>query len=583
MRWLVWLLFACSHVLAADEKPPDGKKNETKKEKKQPGYGDANFHVHLKGLRTNEGQLEPSFESYNSGTYTIRIDDPTIDEVVLTPILNLRKYQPRFTPKITLNDEVVEYAPIRTIEVPIALNQSFSGFDQDFELTVADPEAGYIIGNTMTYYIKIIQDPSPHVTDMTKLKVKDYDGNDIYQVNSTHTNRFTFITNPDVKKVYIDFACQPHEDAVVMRINGHDAYTPYELALDLSSSDVCLTCAYVDDEFTPDGEISRTYLVEVQRNETLGDVALSLNAIPRIGHCQMDTDTHWHCSSHYKNFQLIASWNVTDATLLITDTATGVEFHMINNIPTIVELDSGSHSYDITLSAGEHIRKYAMDVTLVGTKTGLVLEDLPVLLGLWWGQGDCSKVGKKYVCWVKQERINLVVHFSQSDRITAKWKMVDQYGAPSTLDIEMGMPSPAFDIEPGVEKHLTLSLKSGKDSVEYAVGINRSDGGKHDNLRKSAESHPMSVEEENRRKREEQLEKMKKAQRKSLGTTMLNAVFNKNSDGKSDGDSKNGDGDRFSKDSKDSKDSKNRKSDGDGDDSKIEGKEKEEKTHFLFW
>lgn len=527
MRW--WLLLCAAHTLATDTtKPPEGKKNKTK-EHKQPGWGSPHFHVHLKGLRTNEGTLDPKFDPLLSGTYTLRIDDPTVDEVVLTPILKLRQYQPRFTPKITLNDKEIAYEPISTIEVIVPLNESYAGFDHDFELTIADPESGYISGNSMTYYINIIQDPSPHVTDMTKLKVTDYDGNEIYKVNSTHTNRFGFITQPEIKSVFIDFACQPNEDAVTARINGHDAYTPYELVLDSTLSDVCLTCAYTDDEFTPGGEISRTYLIEVERNATLGNVALSFNVVPRIGRCHMDTETHWMCTSRYKNFQLISSWNVTDATLEITDTRQGMHFHMLNNIPTIVELEKGTQNYDITLAAGEHTRKYTMDITLLGTRGGLVLADLPVLLGLWWGQGECSKVGKKYVCWVKQDKINLVVHFSQSDLITAEWKSYDPvWDATTTYPVTMGLPSQAVDVAPGVEKKLVLHLYTKKESVKYDVSINLSDWDKDEAEKKKHDTHPMSVEEENEKKRDEKKKKLEESKKdKTARTTVLDAIFNK--------------------------------------------------------
>jgi len=508
-----WWLFLCAvvHTRAADTtKPPDGKKNKTK-DHKQPGWGSPHFHVHLKGLRTNEGAFEPKFDTLYSGTYTLKVDDPTVDEVVLTPILNLRKYQPRFTPKITLNDKEIAYEPINTIEVHVPLNDTYGGFDHNFELTIADPESGYISGNTMTYYINIIQDPSPHITDMSKLKVADAEGNEIYKVDSTHTNRFSFIAGPEIKSVFVDFACQPNDDEIVARINGHDAYTPYELKLESTLSDVCLTCAYTDDEFTPDGEISRTYLIEVERNATLGNVALALNVVPRIGHCHMDTDTHWMCTSKFKNFQLISSWNVSDATLEITDTRKGAHFHMMNNIPTIVELEKGTQNFDIKLAAGEHTRKYTMDVTLV-TQGGLVLADLPVLLGLWWGQGECSKVGKKYVCWVKQGRINLVVHYSQSDLITAEWISYDPvWDANSTIPITMGMPSQAIDVAPGVEKNLTLHLYTDKDSVTYDVSINLPDDDNDDSEKKGRkrDSHPMSVEEENKKKRDEKRRKKK--------------------------------------------------------------------------
>jgi len=141
------------------------------KPKRPPGWGKSRFHVQLKGCLANEGGMSPSFDPFSEGPYEIRAE-PEASSVIINPILDLRKYQPRFTPKITFGETVVDYVPTRTIDLVYNFS-SFTGYDETLPLTIADPGAGYLTGNSMTYYIRIKKMPNPAITSLKYLKLTD--------------------------------------------------------------------------------------------------------------------------------------------------------------------------------------------------------------------------------------------------------------------------------------------------------------------------------------------------------------------------------------------------------------------------
>jgi len=283
---------------------------------------------------------------------------------------------------------------------------------------------------------------------------------------------------------------------------------------------VLVTCAYSEEEFTPGGESTRTYVVRIKRNEVLRGTDVQLHSIPDNGHCKRTSKHKWSCTSRNEEFNLIASWNRSDATLTIVNDD-GVKTHLLRDAPTLLLLESGTRTYKLILAAGTHNRTFEVVIAQVGASNIVVLAEIPVLLDLWWGQGGCAKSENGYTCIAKQDAINIVVHYPHSDKIHAQLQTSDG----QLQNIQMGLPADVIMVGRRDVDHLLLKMWTEKEHIEYKVVVKRQVRETADNDKHAAivqESHPQTVAEE----REEAANKKKLRARKKQSSAALDFLSN---------------------------------------------------------
>ena len=105
--------------------------------------GDADYWVKFKNIRVSGGDLDPAFDP-DVGSHTLLIKDDNIGQLAITPELDIKNYSLLHSPKLRLNNEVIDYSPLDTVELKIKLNETIDAYDEAVTVSLEDPSAGPI-------------------------------------------------------------------------------------------------------------------------------------------------------------------------------------------------------------------------------------------------------------------------------------------------------------------------------------------------------------------------------------------------------------------------------------------------------
>lgn len=332
--------------------------------------GSVNYWVRLKTLGVSEGELrQKDGEEFVPGSedLEVTVENPDTTDLILTPELDLSKYNLLYTPKITLDGEEIKYSPLNAIEISIPLNENIGPLDQTFHLKIADPQGGWE-SEEKTYNIRVLQPPDfERVVSAQNITVtaggKAYDSDPPF---NTHNSNFLFALQDDVKQVEINLHC-PAVDKKVM-INGEEYDVGYKHKLDIegATATIIAQCKYWDAKWTNGSEIQRTYVLGFSRNAALHGTHLDLRMLAGQGShgnlCEKNNPLDWHagftCVTDHELASLIVRYNNSRAEVFLVNNATGIEYRLKYGMPVEVAVPKGAGrtNYQLVMRAGLHSR-----------------------------------------------------------------------------------------------------------------------------------------------------------------------------------------------------------------------------------
>lgn len=413
--------------------------------------GDPDFYVALHGLQVSEGMLDPKFDPATL-QYTVEIDNPDVQVLMVMPMLKLEKYDLLHTPKILVQGVTVDYSPVDPIRVPVLLNKTVGPLDMNVPITIQDPHhAGWFsTPKSRTYHIRVLQGPDTvGVVSAKAIDVIDHKGRVIPCVpefdEKSEQNNYEFDVYEDDGSVELTIHC--HTDATGLRMQGvdHPSGVPYNEPIKGAEAMVLAQCIYADDKWTHGQELQRTYMLHFSRNAHLAGTVLVLEGMPGEAICQ-EKSPGYVCTALKEQVHLIAEYNNSHAEVFL-EAEDGHEFRMKNGIPVLFPTPEGSQmKMKLVLAAGSHRR----DVEVIlqhGHGKVITVDDIIALLDpVVPSEGECQMFTDSFLCIASSQKVHsfhLILTYTYSDKIPMTMYTRD---GKFVQNITMGLPTKAIDI-----------------------------------------------------------------------------------------------------------------------------------------
>mmetsp|Transcript_46079 Transcript_46079/g.81086 ORF Transcript_46079/g.81086 Transcript_46079/m.81086 type:complete len:828 (+) Transcript_46079:87-2570(+) len=340
-------------------------------EPKMPG--DPKYCVDLESLGMSEGTLIPEFKRSKTGEggvqstsdYQLVINDEKAATLLITPQLQLSKYNLLHKPTLRFNGQDQEYSPLETIQLKVVLNETIGEYRQTQTLEVLDPKPAGLFQTQRghKYNINVVQKPDiEQIVRPLDIKVYDQDWEEIPDdppFNPESVGKRVHFLIPDkATSMHVKLFC--HSEATSLSYGGfqQDLGTTFDIDLKEPTASVLVQCQYKNERWTDNSIYDRTYVVTLTRNP--GNAMLRKTKVdllvwpPEDGSCtEEDKDSdlpYFECgTTSMKELGIIATYNNTKAVLEMVDKVDGEKYRMYNGLPTKISLGK---KYQLELKAG---------------------------------------------------------------------------------------------------------------------------------------------------------------------------------------------------------------------------------------
>jgi len=382
------LLLDIPHVVRASDSEADKEKNGDSEENKEGDkedaifdetkvakYGDKNFCVLLKDLKSSEGKVEPPFTPEGEH-FKVLVHNADARLLTLFITVDVTRYDINFAPEVRINDAVQKYRIIDgDIPLAIRLDEHIGEFDKTYNIEVRDPKpaTGFFAGAAAahTYVVRIMQAPDIvnevkakglHVYDRNKKEIFSKEGFDAESGVST----FHYGLYESVHQVTIKIDC--HDDAT------NESYDAQRYPLG-SSHSVNMTgpvltslaqCVYEAPLWTEGKAYEKTYTLQFNRIHELKTTEANLHMIPSQGKCYRaddhDVTQGFICQlkKGVKIAGLIPVVNNTKAELFLEGQGLH-HFRIFNGLPAQLDVSKGG-DYKFHMVTFDHKRVFPVQI-----------------------------------------------------------------------------------------------------------------------------------------------------------------------------------------------------------------------------
>lgn len=490
MRWLRWHLPCLAALLlrqvATDEEVDTG-----------PALpGDRDYWVKLKGLELSSGELTPEFDP-SVESYSVIVSNEDIVELVITPELDIGKYNLLHTPTIKLDGEEVTYSPLNTIQLSAHLDETPDGdpdigpVDRDVIVEISDPNGGYF-ASKMAYTIHVKQPPDfEQVIRAQGLVVKDNHNEEIhsvppFEVGSEETN-YKFDLGIHVQSLTVELSCPECATGLTYDGQAESLGSSHHMDVHGATNTLVVQCKYNSEEWTHGSDLQRTYVLTFERNAHLQGTFVELLLMPGQGECTQkvaaDWTQGWDCHSGEDSAEFIAEFNNSNAELSLFKQDSETRYRLYNGLPVAVPIPHADHTpFEVLLEAGEHQRMFPVDLhydapttpapsgppitthpagwvpswALTTLKPAFGFGSLNMRVRPRAGEGACIEIDETFVCKVTQAAVHLSIFYHMGSDIGGK---VEVGGVNiENHEVQMHLHQLLVPTDGGEARHVTLML-----------------------------------------------------------------------------------------------------------------------------
>lgn len=466
--------------------------------------GDKNYWVKLKGLELSSGELTPEFHP-DVESYSVIVSNEDIVELVITPELDIGKYNLLHTPTIKLDGEEVNYSPLNTIQLDVRLDENTDGdpsigpVDRDVIVEISDPNGGYF-ASKMAYTIHVRQPPDFEKVILAQgLVVTDNHNEEIrsvppFEAGSAETN-YKFDLGIHVESVVVELSCAECATGLTYDGQAEALGSVHHLDVHGATNTLVVQCKYKSDEWTHGSDLQRTYVLTFERNAHLQGTFIELLIMPGQGECSQKNPEvwteGWNCHSGMHSPEFIAEFNNSNAELSMFRADSQTKHRLYNGLPVAIPIPEADHTaFEVLLEAGSHQRVFPLDVTfdektlptttpppppskqehttappvphphpvweLTTPKPEFGFSSLQMRVRPRDDEGACAEIDETFVCKVKQAVVHLSIFYHMGSNVPGK---VEVGGVNiENHEVQMHLHELLVPTDTNQARHVTLML-----------------------------------------------------------------------------------------------------------------------------